>query len=183
MQTAKQIKSALLVISGLIIAGFVSYDFITQFYYQSRIESLLDSSRQAFHIKNLRQAQADATELLKISTAYSRLNLHSNFSTYGDAIHYGNIILGIVALTRNDISAASNYLILAASTPGSPELNKFGPCMMLAEALLQRGRRDIVLEYLKRCSRFWTNDEGHLNTWIQEVSGGGIPDFGKRLCI
>ncbi|MEJ5167083.1 MAG: hypothetical protein WHV67_08675, partial [Thermoanaerobaculia bacterium] len=58
---------------------------------------------------------------------------------YGNAIHYGNIVLGKIALKENKKEEAKKYLIEAGKTPGSPQLNSFGPDFTLAEELLEAG--------------------------------------------
>jgi hypothetical protein len=74
---------------------------------------------------------------------------------YGNEIHAGNQILGLAALQDGDIEAAKEYLRAAGRTPGSPQLNSFGPTMTLAQALLGRGERDAVLDYLDDVEKFW----------------------------
>ncbi len=60
-------------------------------------------------------------------------------------------------------------------------MDSFGPNMTLAQDLLEKGERDTVLEYFMRCRRFWKMDHGKLDEWMQEVMGGGKPDFGANL--
>jgi hypothetical protein len=69
----------------------------------------------------------------------------------GNAIHKGNILLGRVALRRGDLDEAKSRLLAAGRTPGSPQLDSFGPNMALAEELLQRGEKQVVLEYFDLC--------------------------------
>ncbi len=47
------------------------------------------------------------------------------------------------------------YLIAAGKSPGSPQMDSFGPNMTLAKDLLEKGERDAVLEYFMRCRKFW----------------------------
>jgi len=102
---------------------------------------------------------------------------------YGNNIHYGNIILGKIALASNDIEQAKKRLIEAGKTPGSAQLNSFGPDMSLANKLLRKGEKDTVLEYLELCSKFWKKERylQKLNKWSAEVKDGKIPDFGPNL--
>lgn len=57
----------------------------------------------------------------------------------GNRIHHGNLILGRIALTQGDVAEAKTRLLAAGKTPGSPQLNSFGPNMMLAKELLELG--------------------------------------------
>jgi tetratricopeptide (TPR) repeat protein len=98
---------------------------------------------------------------------------------YGNMIHHGHLILGRIALREGDMEAAKSHLLAAGETPGSPQLNSFGPNMTLAKELLEKGEKQAVLEYFKRCGTFWKRDK--LETWAQEVQAGRIPNFGANL--
>jgi hypothetical protein len=60
-------------------------------------------------------------------------------------------------------------------------MNSFGPNMSLAKDLLEKGEREVVLEYFELCRKFWKMDNGRRNDWSQEVKAGKIPDFGANL--
>jgi hypothetical protein len=112
------------------------------------------------------------------------LSLAEQFSAdwyYGNAVHYGHLVLGEVALARGDRSGAATELLAAGHTRGSPQLNSFGPNMRLAKALLQTGERASVLEYLQSCESFWAMGHRQLHDWAELVRTGGIPDFGANL--
>ena len=100
---------------------------------------------------------------------------------YGNNIHYGNIILGRLALAAGDIEQAKKRLIEAGKTSGSPQLNSFGPSMALAKELLEKGQKDVVLEYFELCSKFWRSGNNRLNRWSVKVEDGKIPNFGTNL--
>lgn len=100
---------------------------------------------------------------------------------YGNNIHFGNIILGNIALASNDLEQAKKRLVEAGKTPGSPQLNSFGPSMALARELLEKGENDVVLEYFELCSKFWKSGKERLHKWSVEVKDGKIPDFGPNL--
>lgn len=97
----------------------------------------------------------------------------------GDKVHHGHLILGRIALHAGDVATAREHLLVAAKTSGSPALNSFGPNMLLAKELLEKGERQGVLEYFKLCASFWKNDK--LDTWATEVRAGKVPDFGANL--
>jgi len=95
----------------------------------------------------------------------------------GNNIHQGNITLGKVALAAGDVEAAKQYLIKAGKTSGSPTLNFFGPDMTLAKELLQKDEKakDVVLEYLTLCSKFWKLGKVRLDQWSAIVKDDQIP--------
>jgi hypothetical protein len=72
----------------------------------------------------------------------------------GDAIQDANLVLGRIAVREGNIEAAKNYLIAAGKSPGSPVMDSFGPNMTLAKDLLEKGKRDTVLEYFMLCREF-----------------------------
>jgi hypothetical protein len=96
---------------------------------------------------------------------------------YGEAVFYGNFVLGRIAVRRGDFAEAGEYLLLAGSTPGSAGLDSFGPDMTLARELVKNGKSDIVLRYLALCKTFWKMDEGKLEEWSALIPGGEKPDF------
>jgi hypothetical protein len=100
---------------------------------------------------------------------------------YGNAIHKGNLALGRVELRKGNKAGAKEYLLAAGRTRGSPQLDSFGPNMLLAKELLEAGERDAVLEYLNLCGRFWKADMGALGTWKRLIEEGRMPNFGPTL--
>ena len=60
-------------------------------------------------------------------------------------------------------------------------MNSFGPNMSLASDLLEKGEREVVLEYFELCRKFWQLDMGRLDKWSQEIKSGTIPNFGANL--
>jgi len=99
---------------------------------------------------------------------------------YGNAIHHGHIILGRIALLSGNLVEARKQLIEAGETPGSPQLDSFGPNMTLAKELLEKGERESVIKYFQLCANFWTN-RTQLKHWTAIVRERGIPDFGANL--
>ena len=73
------------------------------------------------------------------------------------------------------------YLIEAGRTPGSPQLNSFGPNMLLAKELLEKGETATVLEYLDLCTKFWRIDHGSVSTWKKLIADGKQPNFFANL--
>ena len=102
---------------------------------------------------------------------------------YGNRVHHGNLVLGRIALAEGSVKAAKFRLVAAANAPGSPGLKTSGPNMTLAKELLERGERDIVLEYFRLCSKFWASEDAQdqLEKWAVLVNGGRVPDFGANL--
>lgn len=99
---------------------------------------------------------------------------------YGQAVHYANLVLGLVALQKGDMERAEVYLLRADKTPGSVLIDfKGGPSMRLALALLEKGRKKAVIEYLKLCGKFWNKPQS--DAWIRAIEKGVTPDFGRNL--
>lgn len=142
---------------------------------QDRFYALGDMASDAFEAGDMPKAEQYATELLQAAPEFKK-----NWN-YGNAVHRGNIILGRVALRRGDINGAKQYLLAAGDTPGSPQLGSFGPNMALAKELLERGEREVVLNYLQSCAKFWKMGAAKLQDWIATVKSGGTPEFGANL--
>ena len=145
---------------------------------------LSTDSQQGYLLKSLAKVSLAAGKPQK-AKEYAEKMLSQNRPgwNYGNNIHYGNIILGKIALASNDIEQAKKRLIEAGKTPGSPQLNSFGPDMALANELLRKGEKDVVLEYFELCSKFWKRARNlqKLQKWSAEVKEGKVPDFGPNL--
>jgi tetratricopeptide (TPR) repeat protein len=100
---------------------------------------------------------------------------------YADEIHYGNTVLGRIALQHGDVDGAAAHLVRAAAIMGNPHLDTFGPNMMLAKELLEKGDSKPVLTYFQSCGKFWKSDDGKLAKWRSDVIAGKTPDFGPNL--
>ena len=131
----------------------------------------------------------------KLSHEY--LSLADRFAhdwNYGNAVHDANQILGLIRLREGNVDAAKLYLLRAGLTPGSPQLDSFGPNMVLARELLQRGERLVVAEYVDLVAAFWAAEKPHrapmpdndayltekrrwIEQWKIDIAGGITPEF------
>jgi tetratricopeptide (TPR) repeat protein len=143
-----------------------------------RISLLLGLAPAAMAAGELEKAGKYAQELLTLSETQKRL-----VGLYGQSIHIGNIVLGHVALTKGNLAKAKEYLLAAGQTPGSPSLNTFGPNMLLAKELIEKGERDTVIAYLDLCARFWEQGGSKLEQWKATIQSGGVPNFGPNLSV
>jgi hypothetical protein len=134
-----------------------------------------DLAWEALAVGDLAAAEAQAHEMLAAART------QSGQWNEGNLIHHAHLILGHVCLRGGDVAGAEEYLLAAGRTPGSPQLNSFGPNMTLAAALLRRGRNEPVLEYFRECATFWQGDPDRLADWQKIVQQGGVPDFGPNL--
>ena len=135
-------------------------------------------------LEQLAKAAFDADRLDKAGR-YAELMLQNTESgwNYGNRVHHGNLVLGRIALREGNVEEAKSRLIAAGKTPGSPQLNSFGPNMALAKALLEVGERDVVLEYFQLCSKFWKSERAaaRLDEWGVLVAAGRVPEFRANL--
>jgi hypothetical protein len=164
----------------------------------TRYALLAGAAKLAVKASALDDAQAYAIELLNSATDPKDWN-------YGNAIFFGNMVQGQVALRRGDLETARSRLLSSGNTPGSPQLNSFGPNMSLARDLLTDGAevpiaglarraarlprpnvtssdaRQTVVEFFDLCRVFWTMGGDRLQQWSQQVRAGVVPDFGSNL--
>jgi len=97
--------------------------------------------KQRFHKLGKLIAQSYKEEDMHTTEALSReyLELAEKYKenwNYGNAIHQSNIFLGLVALENKEKEKAKEHLLAAGNTPGSPQLNSFGPNMLLAKKIV-----------------------------------------------
>lgn len=136
---------------------------------------LPDLAMSAFEAGDLDKSAKYATELINKSVQYK------DDWNYGNAIHYGNLIHGRIALKSGKIKMAKRYLIEAGKTSGSPQLNSFGPNMTLAKELLEKNEKEVVLEYFQLCGKFWEMGTNELKNWTADVKKDKMPDFDANL--
>ncbi len=133
---------------------------------------LVSLAKTAFAAGRKDDAKAFATKMLDDDTAgWNR----------GNRIHHGNLILGQIVLSDGNVDEAKSRLLLAGKTTGSPQLNSFGPNMLLAKELLERGETEVVLEYFELCKKFWALPYRKLEQWANDVKANRIPQFGGNL--
>ena len=139
-----------------------------------RIFALPEAAKAAFELGRSDEARQYALEALSIADRLPR-------NSSGNAIHDGHMVLGRVALADGDPEGAERQLLEAGKTPGSPNLNSFGPNMSLALDLIKQKRLDAVVEYFSLCAVFWKMERGRLRRWTVLAKGGELPDFGANL--
>jgi len=148
----------------------------------ARFLGLRSAAERAYWRKDLDDAETLAKELLSLADRYESDWYH------GNAVHHGHNLLGRIELKRNRLGPAIEHLHEAGKTNGSPQLNSFGPNMVLAKELLELGEKEAVLKYFDLCREFWGASAiqaiggGHpLDSWREVVEEGEIPDFGPNL--
>ena len=149
-----------------------------------RFIGLRSASERALESGEIVEAEYLSRELLRLAEEYNE------DWNYGNAVHHAHLLLGRIYVKQQNLEAASEHLLLAGETPGSPQLRAFGPNMLLAKELLEfGGKREIVLAYLERCGEFWGKGPDGINEfaisrlaqWKREIQSGEIPDFGANL--
>jgi tetratricopeptide (TPR) repeat protein len=110
-----------------------------------RYDLMIDAARAAFFANDFERATTYATRVLAEAPRFKGTWLH------GNGVHHAHIVLGRVALSRDDVQAAKEHLMASTQVPTSPQLSSFGPDQDLALALVARGERDAVLAYAEAC--------------------------------
>ena len=147
-----------------------------------RAYELSGASDRGYLLQYLGMAAFVARDIEKARTyAESMLETIPDDWDKGNRIHFGNLVLGRIALSEGDLAEAGTRLIAAGQTPGSPQLNSFGPDMALAKKLLEHGETRAVVRYLELCGNFWEMDRGRLKEWIVLIEAGRTPDFSRNL--
>lgn len=81
-----------------------------------------------------------ANELLMVATNYEES------WNYGNALHWGHTIKGLVLFDNGEFSSAQKELFLSIKVPLSPQLEYFGPQMIL----VNRFNKNLRNKYLKK---------------------------------
>ncbi|MCC2636436.1 MAG: hypothetical protein K0Q68_155, partial [Moraxellaceae bacterium] len=123
----------------------------------------------------LREAlfRSDTAEVSRLANEYLQIaDLERKDWNYGNAIHEANSALGVIAMREGNIKLAEQYLLKAGASPGSPQLDTFGPNLELANSLLKIGSKAAVIEYLKAVSKFWKAGAKALPTLLERINRG-----------
>lgn len=159
---------------------------------QENSAKALDYYEEAYALSSLMEKDALLANLAKSAFKAGQLDKAASYAqkmldmpgvgwNSGNNIHFGNIILGHVALEKGNTESACSYLILAGKTKGSPQLNSFGPNFTLAQALIAADQSDSVLTYLEGCAVFWDMDRGRLEKWTALIHAGQDPFSGESV--
>ena len=143
--------------------------------------ALTQSSRSRFYILGSLGDAALAAGQAKDAATYAHQLLRAapkyrSDWNYGNAIFTSHSILGRLALERGDIKGADQQLLLAGQTPGSPQLDSFGPDLTLAKELLAKRQRMPVLQFFRAVGKFWVMGRPRLTAWEKTLKAGGTPD-------
>ncbi len=151
-----------------------------------RLKTLQSQAEAALKAGNARKASTLASQLLRENTDKTSWN-------YGNVVYDANQLLGLAALRQGNIKAADQYLLAAGRTPGSPQLDSFGPNMPLAQALFAKGQTQTVQSFLGLIIKFWGTtrpgmekyqavDEGNaakIHKWQAEIAAGKTPSLNR----
>ncbi|MHB8898314.1 MAG: tetratricopeptide repeat protein [Thermoguttaceae bacterium] len=140
-----------------------------------RFCALNRAAKAAMKAGETEEARKLATELERLAPKYTD---HWN---YGNAVQDANQVLGRIALAEGNVAEAKKRLLASANSKGSPQMNSFGPNMLLAKDLLAKGEKDVVIEYFDRCGKFWEMGADRLAAWTESVRKGETPQFGANL--
>jgi hypothetical protein len=155
---------------------------------KERFYALGNAARNALRDGKVKEAEALATELMRLAPKYKQ------DWNYGNAIADANQVLGQIALSKGDVSEAKKHLLASAHSKGSPQLNSFGPSFTLARALAEKGERETVIAFLDSVARFWANPDDRtepnsksvarenlkqLESWKEQLRAGKVPDHPK----
>jgi hypothetical protein len=125
----------------------------------------------AFDIKDDDAAKSYATQALDLASQQGDRTIQGT-AVGPQAVHDANDVLGRVALRSGNLVLAKEYLLKASATQGGGTMNIIGPRMLLAQALLDRGERDVVLQYLEKIEVSWKSGTVHLDYWIASIRKG-----------
>lgn len=142
---------------------------------RDRFYALNDAAMESMNVGKVGEARRCAEELQTLLAKYPE------DWNYGNAVQDVHIVLGRLALRAGKTDEAKTHLLEAGKSPGSPQMNSFGPNMTLARDLIERGEKEVVLQYFDLCAKFWKMDLGKLGAWRAQVEKGEKPDFGPNL--
>jgi tetratricopeptide (TPR) repeat protein len=132
---------------------------------------------KVYMITRMAKSALDCAKL-KEAEKYAREMQHLA-EKYGDKDENGvrllfnaNLVLGGIALKQGKTAEAGRYLLKAGEKPDSLRRN---PDFTLAKNLLKAGQKDVVLQFIQSCSKFWS--KALCEKWIKQIKEGKVPNF------
>lgn len=130
------------------------------------LEDLSDGIQRAVQLDHREQAVGWSKRLLE------RTSLGKPDWNTGNLQYLAHQSLGEMAGRAGDFALAGQELLASARVPSSPQLSSFGPGVQLAGELLQRGQKDVVLEYLELCQALCPTRKVEFAHWAEQVRAG-----------
>lgn len=135
--------------------------------------ALTDLPQSAINCGEIEKAKLYADRLLEI------VDQHLANRNYSNSIYEAYSALGRIALREGNVELAKEHLLKSVSVSGSPQLNSFGPDMVLAQELLNAGEKEIIYEFFFRVSIFWKDE--CLEIWANQIRNGTIPNLSIKF--
>ena len=127
------------------------------------LTDLIEAAGDHFQVERTQEVAAELFELAK---------RYQDDWNYGNAIFYANYALAQIAFRSEDLDNAGKFLLKASQTPGSPQLDSFGPNFELAQRLLDHGDKATVREYIVNCAKFWKSGRDRCHKWLKQIETG-----------
>lgn len=135
----------------------------------------------ALEAGDLSKAEKYARDLLFASESARGAGI-SHSQPWSEASHEAHVVLSRAALARGDFSVAEHHLREAIERIPSSHVYGFsGPDAGLLQALVDTGRTDAALTYLRACRTAWTWGRRQLDEWEDQITRGMKPDFFRRV--
>ena len=92
---------------------------------------------------------------------------------------------GLFALEADRVEEAKLHLLQSVGIPRSPVVFAFGPNMLLAKQLLERGERLVLYQFFSLCKLCWWFPFRwyRVAQWRGAMLRGELPDFGGNLIL
>lgn len=135
--------------------------------------TLTDLPQSAVNCGEIEKAKLYADRLLDL------VDQHLANRNYSNSIYEAHTALGRIALLEGNIERAKEHLLKSVSVIGSPQLNSFGPDMVLAQELLNAGEKEIIYEFFFRVRIFWKSE--CIDIWANQIRSGMIPDLSIKF--
>jgi tetratricopeptide (TPR) repeat protein len=135
--------------------------------------TLTDLPQSAVNCGEIEKAKLYADRLLDL------IDQHLANRNYSNSLFEAHTALGRIALLEGNLELAKEHLLKSVSVTGSPQLNSFGPDMVLAQELLNAGEKEIIYEFFFRVRLFWKSE--CIDFWADKIRSGEIPDLSIKF--
>lgn len=127
-----------------------------------------------------KEGEYEAAKVIAQTALFEIKAVPANWNT-GNVLHKSYTMLGLVSIEDGEVTKSKQYLMESCNVPITPQLKTYGPNMILADILYDKGEVKAVKDYLNACKLVWKKGINEIDSWLSAIDGGGKPYFTRNI--